>query len=232
LEFYVILELQETGEPSRLTESLFHMDTQADNRITYFEKIAGDFTLEHRAAGFRNIVLVGTGTGLAPFVSMVKHLYHESLEGKIPSGRYTLFHANRSINELAYHDTLRKIEAEKRYDLVYVASVSRPTKEDYENQTIGKGRANNVLRSLFGMPLKEEEDLQRAEVEGKDVDAMKRSLARTVRPVLPKHISTNELLNRMNPADTVLLTCGNPLSMQDIRSVAERNKMKFEKEDW
>jgi hypothetical protein len=82
------------------------------------------------------------------------------------------------------------------------------------------------------MPLKEEEDLQRAEVEGKDVDAMKRSLARTVRPVLPKHISTNELLNRMNPADTVLLTCGNPLSMQDIRSVAERNKMKFEKEDW
>jgi hypothetical protein len=52
LEFYVILELQETGEPGRLTESLFHMDTQADNRITYFEKIAGDFTLEHLLRDF------------------------------------------------------------------------------------------------------------------------------------------------------------------------------------
>ena len=89
-----------------------------------------------------------------------------------------------------------------------------------------------MLRSLFDMPLKEEQELQTATAKGKDVEEIKEFLARTVRPVLPAHISKQELLDRMDPASTVLLTCGNPFSMADIQYIAEANKIRFEKEDW
>ena len=36
----------------------------------------------------------------------------------------------------------------------------------------------------------------------------------------------------MIPGETVVLNCGNPASMRDVQSVAERNGMRFEKEDW
>lgn len=232
LEFYVILELQETGEPGRLTESLFLIDLHADNKITYFEKIAGDFTLESRAQGCMNVVMVGTGTGLAPFASMMKQIHYDAAAGKTTGVRYTLFHANRIFAELAYHEELREIEKAQKFDFVYVPSVSRPTKEDYENTTVGKGRANNLLRSVFSMPLKEEQDLQEAAAQGKDVEEVKQFLARTVRSALPGHLSKVALVERMDPASTVLLTCGNPLSMADIKYVADTNKVKFEKEDW
>src|SRR5262249_56185220 len=74
LEFYVILEIDEKGVKGRLTESMFRMSPEADNKMVYYEKIAGDFTLDKRASGFKNVILVGTGTGLAPFISMAKQL--------------------------------------------------------------------------------------------------------------------------------------------------------------
>ena len=52
LEFYVILEIDEKGVKGRLTESMFRMSPDADNKMVYYEKIAGDFTLDKRAAGF------------------------------------------------------------------------------------------------------------------------------------------------------------------------------------
>ncbi len=85
-EFCVINE-QQTGERGRLTESLFQSDPHADARITYFETIAGDFTLDSRAKGLKNVVMVGTGS--APFASMVKQLHHEALQGKTVDVHYT-----------------------------------------------------------------------------------------------------------------------------------------------
>src|SRR5262249_35544267 len=43
LEFYVILEIDEKGVKGRLTESMFRMSPEADNKMVYYEKIAGDF---------------------------------------------------------------------------------------------------------------------------------------------------------------------------------------------
>ncbi|MCI0560048.1 MAG: hypothetical protein MN733_16285 [Nitrososphaera sp.] len=232
LEFYVILELQETGEPGRLTESLFNLDPKGDNQLTYFEKITGDFTLESRARDAKNVVMVGTGTGLAPFASMLKQLHHEASNGKAHDMRFTLFHANRIYSELAYHNDLIKIEAEQKIDFVYVPSVSRPTEQDYKNSKIGKGRANNALRHVFDMPLKEEQELRAAQAQGKDVEEVKAFLERTVKPVLPSHVSKKSLLERMDPSSTVILTCGNPLSMADIEFIAKTNNIRFEKEDW
>jgi len=231
LEFYVVLETGECGEPGRLTESLFRIHPGEDDRVGYVDRIVGDFTLDKRTAGARSVVFVGTGTGLAPFAGMTKQLDYEAAQGQRTDVRYTIFHANRTRAELAYHDELQAIEEAGRIDVVYVASVSRPTAEDRQDARLGTGRASNVLRHVFGMPLKEEEELRRAEG-GPDAAAKAAALEKTVRPALPRHLSAGDLRARCNPQETVILTCGNPLAMADIKVIADANQIRYEKEDW
>lgn len=232
LEFCIVLEKNARGEPGRLTESLFRIDPQQDNTITYVNRIVGDFTLEKRAAGFQSVLLVGTGTGAAPFVSMVKQSHFEATRGKADGVTYTLLLTNRTRAELAYHEDLQLIEASRALDFLYIPSVSRPEQRDLDDPAMGLGRANNVLRLIFGMPLKEEEALQEATARGGDVARAAGALEKTVRPRLPRHISLKELRERLDPRRTVILTCGNPSSMGDIGHAAESNHIHFEKEDW
>jgi ferredoxin-NADP reductase len=232
LEFYVILEIDEKGVKGRLTESMFRMSPEADNKMVYYEKIAGDFTLDKRAAGFKNVILVGTGTGLAPFISMVKQLDFEGKSGKNNSVRYTLLHTNRTYEELDYYQDLLDIEAAQRFDFVYVPSVSRPTQRDWDDPKLGRARANNMLRYLLEMPLKEEQDLQEITAKGGDVAKARAVLEKTVKPALPKHLTREALRDRMDPTTSVVITCGNPWSMEDIKYAAETTGMRFEKEDW
>ena len=209
LEFYVVLEKDEYGTLGRLSGSFFEM--AADDTVTYVDRITGSFTLGRRAAGFSSVLLVGTGTGVAPFVSMIKQLDHEARRGGVSPIQYTLIHTNRTFEELAYHRELLDIEASRRFDFVYVASVSRPTERDVTDPGLGRGRANNLLRHMFDMPMKD---------------------ARDVAPALPGGVSRGELLKRLDPPRTVLLTCGNPSSMADIKYVADTHRIAFEKEDW
>lgn len=231
LEFYVILEM-DGGVPGRLTESMFRMKQGADDKMVYYEKIAGDFTLDKRAAGFKNVVLVGTGTGLAPFRSMVKQLDHEAGRGKTDGVKYTLLHTNRIYEELDYYQELLDIESAGRFDFVYVPSVSRPTQRDLDDPKLGSGRANNVLRYLLELPLKEEQDVEEIAAKGGDTSKAKSSLEKTVRPALPKKLTRESLRERFDAASTVVITCGNPWSMEDIKYAAEKRGMRFEKEDW
>lgn len=231
LEFYVILEM-EGGVPGRLTESMFRMKPDGDNKMVYYEKIAGDFTLDKRAAGMKNVILVGTGTGLAPFRSMVKQLDHEAASGKTDGVKYTLLHTNRTYEELDYYQELLDIEAAGRYDFVYVPTVSRPTARDASDPKLGQGRANNVLRYLLDLPIKEQQDLDELAAKGGDTAKAKAALEKTVKPTLPEKFSRDALRSRFDPASTVVITCGNPWSMEDIKYAAEARGMKFEKEDW
>lgn len=232
LEFYVVLEMLETGTPGRLSESLFRLDPETDNKIYYVNKIAGEFTLDKRASGCRNVVMVGTGTGLAPFASMIKQLNFEARLGSPAAARFTLIHANRTFAELGYHDELLGIEAGKKFDFLYLPSVSRPAARDSADPALGKGRANNLLRSILGMPLKEEQDLEEATAAGGDTAQARGALERAVKPVLPKHISGEAVLERMDRQTTVIITCGSPGVMADIKFIAEANHIRFEKEDW
>lgn len=232
LEFYVILERDEKGQPGRLTESLFRINLQIDDKIGYVDRIAGDFTLQKRAAGFPSVLLVGTGTGLAPFVSMIKQKYLEACSGKTDGVRYTLLHTNRTYQELAYHNELLKIEASGKFDFLYVPSVSRPTERDRSDPGLCLGRANNLLRWIFGMPMREEEELQEVNAASGSTTLAEAALQRAVRPAVPPRFVRDELLRRLQPSETVLLSCGNPFSMADIESVARANKIHFEKEDW
>ncbi len=213
LEFYVILEHDALGEPGRLTESLFRTGPQPGATLTYVDRIVGDFTLAKRTGGFRNVFWVGTGTGVAPLVSMIKELHFNASQGS-PSGgvQYTLLHTNRTREELGYHEELLHIEASRRIDFMYIPTVSRPTSRDLDDPGIGRGRANNVLRHLLGMPPKEQQGL--------------------VAPVLPRRIAADDVRRRLEPGRTVILTCGNPSLMADIKYIADSNQIRFEKEEW
>lgn len=231
LEFYVVLESDEAGQPGRLTESLFRLNPPEDVGLTYVSRIVGDFTLDKRAAGFRNVVMVGTGTGLAPFVSMVKERDHEA-RTRPDDVRYTLIHANRTFAELGYHEDLRAIESARRLDFVYLPSVSRPTPRDLADPHLGRGRGNNVLRLIFGLPSMEEERLAEVRAGGGDPAPAEAALAKAVRAGLPSVVTPESLRERLDPAHTVLLTCGNPSAMADIKKATEASGIKFEKEDW
>ena len=97
---------------------------------------------------------------------------------------------------------------------------------------LGRGRANNLLRHLFEMPVKEEEDVSAAIAAGGDPARARAALQRVVAPALPARISRPELAGRLEPSRLVLLTCGNPSSMEDIKHVADTHRIPFEKEDW
>ncbi|MBI4264818.1 MAG: hypothetical protein HY657_10610 [Acidobacteria bacterium] len=233
LEFYIVLEKGDDGTPGRLSSSLMEIDPPADADVTYVNRITGNFTLAKTARDCTSVVLVGTGTGLAPFVSMIKQLHFEAANGRGANGvRYTLVHTNRTTEELAYHQELLAIEAAQRFDFVYLPTVSRPTPRDFEDSSLGRGRANNVLRHLLGMPMKEEEELQAVLAGGGDSGQATRALERVTAPALPGHASRTELQKRLNPSSTVILTCGNPSLMEDIKHIADANRIRFEKEDW
>jgi len=212
LEFYVVLERGRDGVLGRFTESLFRgVEDHSNERLAYVERIVGDFTLAKRAAGFEHVLMVGTGTGLAPFVSMVKQLDFDAQQGVAPTARYTLLHANRTREELAYHRELVEIEKAKRLDFVYVPSVSRPTAGDLADAQLGSGRANNLLRHIFELPPAETSAVPLA---------------------LPRDRPLAMLRERIQPSKTVVLTCGNPNVMADIAWIAAQAGMRFEKEDW
>ena len=232
LEFYVILELDELGQPGRLTESLFLVDPGEDDKIIYYTKIAGEFTLGKLAKGFHNVVFVGTGTGLAPFASMLKQLNHDALLGRTTDTRYTLFHANRTARELGYHATLHAIQEGGKIDFLYVPTVSRPVASDNHDPHVGRGRASNVLRYAYDLPMREEELLREAGGNGEARTRAQAALDRIVSPQLPSHVSKEGLRKRLDPGSTIILTCGNPKAMEDIKRVAALAGVRFEKEEW
>lgn len=232
LEFYVVLEVIRQGEFGRLSSVFMNLDPETNNRITYFDRITGNFTLDHRADGCDSVLMVGTGTGLAPFIAMAKQLRHEASNGRGDGRRYTLLHTNRTYEELAYHQELLDMERAGAFDFVYVPTVSRPTQRDLDDASLGAGRANNVLRRIFDLPMKEEEALAAAKAGKGDIARAEAGMRRTPKPELPKQLSAQALRDRFDPARSVIMTCGNPWSMADIEETAKRSSIRFEMEEW
>ena len=233
LEFYVVLEVIKKGELGRLSPTFLGVKPGTDDKVTYYDRITGNFTLDGRAAGYSSVLMVGTGTGLAPFIAMVKQLHYEAANGGGDQRKLTLLHTNRTYEELAYHEELLEMERAAKFDFVYIPTVSRPTERDRDDDGLGIGRANNVLRHLFDLPTKEEEVLAEARAK-KDGDLAKAEagVGRTPRPELAKHLSASTLRDRFHPAKTVIMTCGNPWSMADIELTANRNDIAYEMEEW
>jgi ferredoxin--NADP+ reductase len=104
-------------------------------------KPTGTLTLDNLLPG-RNLYLFSTGTGLAPFISIIKDPEAYEIFDKV-----ILTHGVRKINELAYRDLVtdslpnnQYFGEEVRNQLIYYPMVTR---EDYTNQ----GRVTDLIES-------------------------------------------------------------------------------------
>jgi len=111
LEFFVV-----RVEGGAVTTKLW--DLKVGDRLWLGPKVKGKFTLHEMPEG-KDIVLVSTGTGLSPFVSMVKeHLHHEKFNS------FTIVHGTRVQSDLGYRAELEKLAADyKKFS--YIAALTR-----------------------------------------------------------------------------------------------------------
>jgi ferredoxin--NADP+ reductase len=104
-------------------------------------KTTGTLTLRHILPG-RNLYLISTGTGLAPFISLINdpELYRTF-------DNIILVHSVRTVAELAYRD---KIESLNNPQLYYVPTVTR---ENFANTERGADlfRSGELFKQL-GLP--------------------------------------------------------------------------------
>lgn len=233
LDFYITLEKLGGGRLGRFTESLFG-GSRVGDALGYVDRIVGNFTLDHRAPDFEHVVMVGTGTGLAPFVGMMKQLAHEANAGRASAVRYTLIHANRTLAELGYDTILSQLHTKRTagFDFEYIRSVSRPTPGDANDPQLCQGRANNLLRFVLGQPTREQEMVDELLAQGEHAASAIEAAERATKPRLGSGVDGEALRDRMPGGRTAVLTCGNGELMEDIKRICEKASFKFEMEEW
>ncbi len=138
LEFFV--ERVHDGE---LTPLLYAMDKGTPLLVRRFAK--GRFTLDLKS-GRKNHLLLGTVTGVAPYVSFVRTVYRDwKRGGGLMPGEHRLFciqGASRS-REFGYRDELGQVAGEAAW-LEFVPTVSRPWEEQDWNGE--RGRVDDLIR--------------------------------------------------------------------------------------
>ncbi|MGB0496565.1 MAG: ferredoxin--NADP reductase [Kangiellaceae bacterium] len=134
LEFFSIKV--ENGE---LTSKLRHL--KKGDEVLIGSKPTGTLVIDDLRDG-RNLLLIGTGTGLAPFLSIIKDPETYDRFEKV-----ILFHGVRFVNEVAYHKMLSEDLIKHEYlgemikeQLIYYPCVTR---EKYQNQ----GRITDLLQT-------------------------------------------------------------------------------------
>jgi len=115
LEFYI--NLVQSGS---LTPRLFAL--QPGDRLWMGPKITGSFTLD-QASPEHHLVLVATGTGLAPYMSMLRTML-PTTNGR----RVAVLLGARHSWDLGYHAELSTMER-LCGDFLYVPTISRPHEE-------------------------------------------------------------------------------------------------------
>jgi ferredoxin/flavodoxin---NADP+ reductase len=138
--------------PGRLTTELFNRKEGED---AAWVKPTGIFTINEKmhdgSADNRRMVLIGGGTGLAPFISYSLHLKSIGSKREI-----VVLHGASYVDELSYRELLTELEEESmdagkdKWNFRYRASISRPQEwfnRSWEGQ---KGRVESFLRPIPG----------------------------------------------------------------------------------
>lgn len=115
LEFYLVLV-----EEGVLTPRLFNL--KAGDRVWMGKKITGTFVL-NEVPDDANLVLVATGTGIAPYVSMLRTIMSPQMKRHV-----AVFHGARQSWDLGYDEELYSM-ARTCERFAYVPTISRPQNE-------------------------------------------------------------------------------------------------------
>ena len=91
----------------------------------------------------RTHLLVSSGTGIAPFIAMMR----ETLAERQPR-RTVVLHGCSYVDELGYRDLLADWERERAYPLHYVPTISRPNEARNAGWAGRVGRAEAVVGSV------------------------------------------------------------------------------------
>ena len=124
LEFY--LALITTGA---LTPRLFAL--QPGGRLFLGPKATGVFTLDRVPPG-KAVLLVATGTGLAPYISMLRTmLIHDS------ERRFVVLHGARVSWDLGYRAELESL-ARLRPNFIYLPAITQPDQDPHFRGHVGR----------------------------------------------------------------------------------------------
>lgn len=148
LEFYIrYARNPETETP--LTHRLWEIPI--GGRLHVGEKIVGRFTLDRTVglADTRLKLLIAAGTGLAPFVSMVRHAVRAGDAARLRS--LVALHGVSHPFELAYRAEME--DAATRFGLRYVPTVSRAA--EHPDWTGRSGRVERLLLDEGGRRVEE-----------------------------------------------------------------------------
>lgn len=143
-EFYI--KHKEHPTLGKFTTALFKMNV---NDTLFFKKPRGAFTIEQTkpdgSPETRQMILVASGTGIAPFVSYVLYL-KETADGK----KIVLTHGASYAAEFGYKETLEDLASQNndQWGLTYIPTVSRPNDPLSKNW---KGNAGRVESLLLGI---------------------------------------------------------------------------------
>jgi ferredoxin/flavodoxin---NADP+ reductase len=129
IEFY--LTLISSGQ---LTPRLFAL--KHGDRIFLGPKASGMFTLDRVAPG-KNVVLIATGTGLAPYVSMLRTLLMTETKRK-----FVVLHGARYSWDLGYRGELESL-ARLRPNFTYIPTITRADQDPHFHGRTG--RIQNIL---------------------------------------------------------------------------------------
>ena len=144
LEFFSI-KVQDGPLTSRL------QNIQTGDQIMISRKPTGTLVLDHLIPG-RNLYLLSTGTGLAPFISIIQDPETYEQYDKV-----ILTHGCRNVSDLAYQDLINDVLPNNEYfgDLVREKLIYYPTvtREPFRNQgRLTDLMSNGKLFSDIGLP--------------------------------------------------------------------------------
>ncbi|HKZ62644.1 MAG TPA: FAD-binding oxidoreductase, partial [Nitrososphaera sp.] len=159
--FELVIRWVRKPVPGRLTTELFNK--KEGDEIAWV-KPTGIFTINEKmhdgSPDNRRMVLIGGGTGLAPFISYSMHLHAIGSKREV-----VVLHGASYVDELSYKDLLTSLEEESldkgkdKWNFRYRASISRP--QEWFNRTWAgqKGRVESFLRPKAGKDLSPLEEL-------------------------------------------------------------------------
>jgi ferredoxin--NADP+ reductase len=150
--FELVIRWVRKPVPGRLTTELF---SKKEGDEIIWVKPTGIFTINEKlhngAPDTRRMVLIGGGTGLAPFISYSLHMKAIGSTREI-----VVLHGASYVDELSYRELLTELEQESidsgrdKWNFRYRASISRP--QEWFNRSWGgqKGRVETFLRPKAG----------------------------------------------------------------------------------